>query len=212
MQPFGTICCCGVRPSIHIADEACSAWQVPPEAIRGNGAPATDTHIIVGIDPGVRHCGYAVLRSDETLDIASTWAPHAGLRGVERHLWLLGRLQDLLKRYKPGLLCYEEFTWRTSDDTQERYVTGRPAMERLIGGIQAMAIFPPYPVLMPLYPSHWGKQLVGSAAHTKADVARIVNLRLGTHFRGDARDNHACDAVGIALVGRDIMGLQRAER
>ena len=85
------------------------------------------------------------------------------------------------------------------------FVHGRAALERLIGGIQTLTLWPPHPVLMPLLPSQWGQQLVGSKAHTKADVARIVNLRLRTAYRGDFHDNHTADAVGIALVAQDTL-------
>lgn len=105
--------------------------------------------------------------------------------------------------FTPSILAYEEFMWRSKDDVQ--YITGRPAMERLIGGIQALSLYPPYPVLTPLLPSKWGQQLFGQRSHTKQQIAWTVNARLGTSFKGDPRDNHACDSCGIALVAYDLL-------
>ncbi len=171
---------------------------------------------ICGLDPGTRYLGWAIVqsaRSDEPRLIDhGTWIPKGTLRGIERQLWLLSKLKDLLDTWRPDFLAYEEFTWRSRDDEGDRYVTGRPGIERLIGGIQAMTLFPPFPVLMGLLPSKWGQQLVGQRSHTKAQVAFCVNARVGTLFKGDHYDNHVCDAVGIALVARDLLTLEAVIR
>ena len=173
-----------------------------PVALPESTTPLT----VLAIDPGITHCGYAVLRAPETLELSGTWIPKAKLRGLERHLWLLSKVQDLIAEWQPGVLAYEDFTWRSDD----RYLQGRAAFERIIGGIQALALMPPFPVLMELLPSRWGQQLVGSRSHTKPDVARVVNLRLGTSFKGNIYDNHACDAVGLGLVAMDNTRLMQA--
>ena len=121
------------------------------------------------------------------------------IHGIERQLYILSRLQDLIEKYHPDVLAYEEFTWRGSR------VRGRSDMERLIGGIQGLTLQPPFPTVTGLLPQKWGAQLVGYKSHTKEQVAFCVNARLRTHFRGDLDDNHACDAVGIALVAYDIL-------
>ena len=159
---------------------------------------------IVAIDPGISYCGYAVLTGVEQLTASGTWIPRRTLSVLDRHLWLLAKLQDLLTEWQPSVLVYEEFIWRVGDNG-ELFVRGRSALERLIGGIQTLTLWPPHPVLMPLLPSQWGQQLVGSKAHTKADVARIINLRLRTAYRGDFHDNHTADAVGIVLVAQDTL-------
>ena len=161
---------------------------------------------LLGIDPGVIHCGWSILAQGVYVT-SGTLIPKKHLTGVDRQLWFLSRVQDVLKEYQPAILAYEEFMWRTSDDGQERYVSGRPAMERFIGGIQALALFPPFPVLSPLLPAKWGQQLFGHVQHTKQQIAWAVNQRLGTSFKGDALDNHAADATGIALVAWDNLTL-----
>lgn len=159
---------------------------------------------ILGIDPGVANLGWAVI-SRKAYVKSGTLIPKKYLVGIERQLWILSKLQDIINEYQPDVIAYEEFMWRTSDDKQERYVNGRPAMERIIGGIQALALFPPYPTLIPLLPQKWGKQLFGQVSHTKQQIAWVVNQRLGTSFKGDRIDNHAADATGIALVACDLM-------
>ena len=157
--------------------------------------------VCLGIDPGSRHLGWSVLTSTETLLAAGTMSAKPALAGLERHLWLMSGLQDLIIQYQPDMLAYEEFVWMAKDD--EHYVVGRAGLERIIGGLQTLSLSPPYPVLMPLLPSVWGQQLMRQPSHTKAQIATIVNLRLGTTFKGDHYDNHQCDAVGIALVALD---------
>ena len=159
---------------------------------------------IVAIDPGITHCGYAVLSGVEQLATSGTWIPRRTLSVLDRHLWLLAKLQDLLTEWQPSVLAFEEFLWRTGDNG-ELFVRGRPALERLIGGIQALTLWPPHPVLMPLLPQSWGRQLLGQAQHTKAQIAWAVNQRLGTTFNGDYYSNHTSDAVGIALVAQDTL-------
>ena len=160
--------------------------------------------VILGIDPGTVHLGWSVLR-DGKYETSGTLIPRRTLTTLDRHLWLVSKLQDLIKQWQPTMLAYEEFMWRTSDDGQERYVMGRPAMERLIGGIQTLTLFPPYPVLTPFLPTKWGQQLFGHKSHTKQQIAWVVNQRLGTNFKGDPRDNHTADACGIALVAYDLL-------
>ena len=163
---------------------------------------------ILGLDPGTRSTGWAVLKAS-VLREYGTLIPKNTLRGVDRHLWLLSQIQDLLATYQPGVLAYEEFVWISHDNTHDRYISGRPDMERLIGGIQLLSLYTPYPVLMGLLPAKWGQQLLGQRTHTKAQIAYAVNCRLKTTFKGDIYDNHACDAVGIALVAADTVFMER---
>jgi len=158
---------------------------------------------LFAIDPGTRKLGWAVLSWREALLASGTLIPRSHLRGQDRLLWFLSRLQDLIQQWRPGVLAYEEFTWRSGANNTEHYVVGRPDMERLLGGIQGLALQPPFPVLMGLLPQAWGQRLVGHPAHEKSQIAWAVNARLGTAFRGDALDNHVADAVGIGLVALD---------
>ena len=164
--------------------------------------------VLLGVDPGTQQTGWAVLTATSggtpTLLAHGTMIPRSRLIGMDRQLWLLSRLQDIIAEHPPQILAYEGFTWRAD----ELYVRGRPGMERLIGGIQALALMPPYPVLVELLPARWGAQLVGQRQHTKAQIAFAVNCRLGTTFKGDTYDNHKADAIGIALVVLDTLKAQ----
>mgnify|MGYP001609565632 FL=1 len=159
---------------------------------------------LLAIDPGVAYCGYAVLSTKEHLETSGTIIPKRLLRGIERHLWLLSKIQDLIRTWQPTVLALEDFVWMTVQNG-ERPVIGRDSMAKLVGGIEALSLFPPYPLLYEVLSSKWGTQLVGSRRHTKADIACVVNLRLRTTFRGDFHDNHEADAVGIALVVNDLL-------
>lgn len=167
--------------------------------VRDNGY---DT-VILGLDPGTRATGWAVLTAtaggSPRLLAHGTIIPRSALVGLDRQLWILSHLQDLITEHQPQVLAYEGFTWRADDN----YVVGRSGLERLIGGIQALTLMPPYPVVVELLPSRWGMQLVGQRQHTKMQVAFAVNCRLGTSFKGDQYDNHSTDAAGLALVALD---------
>ena len=162
-----------------------------------------ETTVILGLDPGTGKTGWAVLTvrggGSPTLLAHGTLIPRSALIGLDRQLWILSHMQDLITAHPPQMLAYEGFTWRADDN----YVVGRSGLERLIGGIQALALMPPYPVLVELLPSRWGLQLVGQRQHTKEQIAFAVNCRLGTSFKGDQYDNHATDAAGLALVALD---------
>lgn len=165
-----------------------------------------DDLIILGIDPGVKNCGWAVLAPQEQLVASGTMIPKSTLRGIERQLFILSRIQDIITQWQPHVLALEDFIWLTSE--KERYVIGRDAMCKLVGGIEALALMPPFPVLYEMLPQKWGAQLVGSRTHSKADVARIVNLRLGTAYDGGFFSNHESDSIGIALVALDNIRAQ----
>lgn len=179
-----------------------------PEQMTTPAEPIT----VVGIDPGVKHTGYAVLREPDALLHAGTWIPRTTLSFLDRQLWLIAKIQDCIQASPPAILAFEDFTWRVGKDGA-LYVRGRAWMDRLIGAIHAQALVPPYPVLWPLQPGDWGRQLTGSTRHDKPAVARAVNLRLGTAFTGDYYSNHTSDAVGLALVAMDTWRLwQRGPR
>ena len=167
-------------------------------------APAVVPAVLCAVDPGVMHCGYAVLRADETLVASGTWIPKSTLSSLDRHLWLLSRLQDLLALYQPGVLAFEDYVWRLTEG-EGHPLRGRSHMERLIGGLETLALYPPFPVLMPLLPQVWGKQLYGDKSHSKQQIAWTVNQRMGTSYDGGVYSNHESDAVGIGLVALDTL-------
>lgn len=163
---------------------------------------------LCALDPGTRATGYAVLREDEEVADAGTWRPALSLKTpLQRRRWLLEQLRTLIHKWGPSFLVYEEYVW------QETATTGRSGMDRFMGGLEVFPLLPPYPVLVPLLPQVWGQQLYGHAQHSKAQIAQAVNLRLGTHYKGDSADNHTVDALGIALVALDNWRIQhRAAR
>lgn len=167
----------------------------------------SDDPIVLGIDPGVKASGWAVLTPREQLAASGTIRPKGHLRGIERHLFLLSRIQDLIAQWHPQVLALEDFVWLTSEK-DERYVLGRDAMCKLLGGLEALTLMSPFPVLYEMLPQKWGAQLVGNRKHSKADVARVVNLRLGTAYDGGFYSNHESDSIGIALVALDNIRAQ----
>ena len=163
---------------------------------------------ILGVDPGLIACGYAIL-DDEHVLLHGTIRAKRTLRSTERHLFILSRIQDLIIACKPDVLAVEEFVW-IGPQAGGNPVVGRDAMCKLVGGIFAFSLMPPYPTLHELLPQSWGAQLLGGRrSHDKADIAYALNLRLGTNFDGGYHSNHESDAVGIALVALDNINAQQ---
>jgi Holliday junction resolvasome RuvABC endonuclease subunit len=150
---------------------------------------------ILGIDPGVRHTGWALVNDAQRLVDSGTLAPKSTMRGHERHCWTMAHVLALVVGHEPRHVVYEEFVWRRG----EHFVSGRPEMERLIGAIQMLSLLAPYPVVIGVRPAVWGNALLGTSQHAKDQIAWVVNQRLGTTFKGDTKDNHESDSCGLAL-------------
>jgi hypothetical protein len=130
---------------------------------------------------------------------------------LDRQLWFLTKLMDLLTQYHVAVLAFEEFSaLPPSGNAEHGDVAQWPLMHRLIGGIQALALAPPYPVLMPLAPGRWEARLTARAHPSRHLVALTINQRLGTRFAYDHYSNHAVDAAGLALTALDIMQATQA--
>ena len=162
--------------------------------------------IILGIDPGVQQTGYALIQKN-TLLKSGTLQPREMLTSLERHLWLLTKMQKLIAFWEPDILAYEEAPW-----------TDRAPMQRLIGGIQALALMDPFPVLVGLFPSVWMGELSGGATYNKRQIALVIEQRLGIQYgrrvqpQDEAQDHHESNAVGIALVAQDHHRMGYLER
>jgi len=135
-----------------------------------------------------------------------TWIPRGQLSLLDRHLWFLTKVQDLLAQHHAAVLAYEDFmAVPHPEDALRDDVDQWRLMHRLIGGLQALALSPPHPVLMPLAPGRW-EALVTACAHpSRSRVAVAINQRLGTRFVYDRYSNHAIDAVGVALGALTLM-------
>lgn len=156
------------------------------------------TLTVLGLDPGTKNLGWAVLRGEQVID-AATLHTAPTQDPWSRHQWLTRELRTLVTTHQPALVAYEEFTWRANERIDVKHTAW---IHRLIGTILCLGELAPYPQIVPLQPSMWGQQLTGHGVHTKAQVANAVNLRLGTTFSG-GNGGHTSDAVAIALVAMD---------
>ena len=90
-----------------------------------------ESTIILGLDPGTRQTGWAVLTAtaggSPRLLAHGTIISRSALVGLDRQLWILSHLQDLITEHQPQVLAYEGFTWRADDN----YVVGRSGLELL---------------------------------------------------------------------------------
>ena len=173
----------------------------------------TERLVLLSIDPGAHATGYAVLTSAGLVLTAGVWIPRRALTASERLLLVWSRLQDLVATHQPGILVYEEFAQTPQELAQagDAALQDWPVLHRLIGGMQALALMPPYPVLWPLLPFVWPVTFLGKVGHAKQEVAHVVNARCGTQFKGDMYDNHATDAAALGLVALEQWQATRAE-
>src|ERR1051325_10154338 len=164
--------------------------------------------LLLALDPGTRHTGYTILDGAYALQDCGTWRPESRLRGMSRDLWLKGRLLALIAQWQPSHIIFEDFVWQEDKGKDHKFVQGRADMERLIGGIQMLALLPPQPKVSAALPQVWGREFCGYTHHTKHDIAVVVNHRLGTSFRGDQDDNHAADCAALACWHLDHLHYQ----
>lgn len=182
--------------------------------------------IAVGIDPGTRNLGLAVIEvtSDgEQLLEAVTFKTPKGWRIEEVVQHLYTRVEEVLFRWRdalrpPQIVGIENWVYQSkkrepSLSIQKNGDTGvsweAQAVQRVIGGLYLLGRYFPLQILEP---AHWKRQFTGLANCHRADKKEIahaiewaVRLRLGVNAGHDF-DEHRYDACGVALV---VAGMQR---
>mgnify|MGYP001558261413 CR=1 FL=1 len=67
---------------------------------------------VLGIDPGVKHTGWCVLKAGKPIARGIIIPPGEGKHGVAEVLaWVLPRMRRILLDYGPTLVAVEEVTW-----------------------------------------------------------------------------------------------------
>jgi crossover junction endodeoxyribonuclease RuvC len=150
-------------------------------------------HRVLGIDPGLTRCGYAVLESTKTaipkvvsMGLLRT-SPTAEL--PERLAALLDDVQELLNEFTPQAVAVEQVFFQ---------VNVRTAMSvgQASGLVLALAYRAGCQVVQ--YPPNQVKEAVtGSGRADKAQVQRMVQMRLGLTVAPDPPD--VADAAAVAL-------------
>lgn len=160
-------------------------------------------HRVLGIDPGLTRCGYAVLESGTgsavkviSMGLLRT-SPEAEL--PERLAALLSDVQDLLDEFRPRTVAVEQVFFQ---------VNVRTAMSvgQASGLVLALAHRAGCSVVQ--YPPNQVKETVtGSGRADKAQVQKMVQMRLGLTVASEPAD--VADAVAVALCHLGVEPVHR---
>ena len=179
---------------------------------------------VLGLDPGLHHTGYAVLRVRPhtsapactiTLQDAGVIKP-SGRGALVRRLSVLRRARELVLTCLPAVIVLEDYHWQGA----RRRAGNATQLHRMVGMLETLALTTwtcgatssGVEQLVLLEPGVWMRQLCGPGPTPKPRVAAVVQLRLGTAIaepRGRRSGNHATDAAGVALAWLDHWLLER---
>jgi len=170
---------------------------------------------ILGIDPGTRFCGGALL-VDGALDWHQTLVASPALpTGEDEILHWYRRWRGIVRCTQPTVIVIEDYTWQGS----ERTSANAALMWQQVGALRCLGALPPSPQIALLAPSAWRQQLVGRGLPKKgsteidAAVAWVLTQRLGAACDPRSKgDGHWVDAAGIALAWWDTQHLLACEQ
>jgi len=163
---------------------------------------------VLGIDPGRRHVGYAVI--DERLLTAGVWQFPPDVLPLVLPALVRQQAQTLLRRYQVDVLAIEDWVW------YGRFVKEAPFVTRLIGALETLAS----QVLVVEYPAdEWMRALMGylpsldpygwERPSWKAQLRTEVGSRLHHQWpvmlhASAASAFHDSDAAGVALYAQAV--------
>jgi crossover junction endodeoxyribonuclease RuvC len=155
-------------------------------------ATATDQTVVMGIDPGLTRCGYAVLVEHGTtvrpvaLGVVRT-APHHEL--PHRLAELQAELSALLAQYRPHAVAVEQVFFQTNVRTAMS--VGQAS------GLALAAAFAAGCEVMQFTPNQVKDSVAGWGGAPKEQVQKMVQARLGLATVPKPAD--AADAAALAL-------------
>lgn len=146
---------------------------------------------IIGIDPGLRHCGWGVIESlGQTLSFvdADTISPPADGTMAQRLAILHGALSAVLARVKPD------------EAAVETTFVNRDAVATLkLGQARGVALVVPAVAGLPVAeyaPNMVKKSVVGAGHADKDQIRMMVSMLLP---KAQMKSEHAADALAIAI-------------
>ncbi len=147
--------------------------------------------IIMGIDPGLRYCGFGVVeyKSGSFRHIANgTFKTNEKLSLAERLSQIYYNLIDILERYKPDEVAVEEV-----------FVNINPSSTLKLGQARGVAILTPSLKGIPVFeysPNLIKKSVVGVGHAGKEQIQMMVKLLLSSP---KIDSEHSGDALAMAI-------------
>ena len=151
----------------------------------------TVTHRIIGIDPGLRHCGYGIIDSKHNqlrFIAAGGLHPVTDAPLAERLQDLYHQLTDVLQAYDPDVAAVEE-----------TFLNRNPASTLKLGQARGVALLAPalYGLSVHEYSAKRIKQSVtGAGAAGKDQIKAMVKMLLPG---ADPTSYDAADALAVAI-------------
>lgn len=168
---------------------------------------------ILGIDPGTRSLGVAVIRPPATLLAAWRETPPPSLGLTERIRWLKARCLTACADWEITLIVVEDFV------SQGRRVDTWREMAMLTGALLDLDILSNACALLLPTALEWHREICGPMGRGKAGVRWILEQRCGVEAvravvggLTKAQASHALDAAGLALWGADHWQMQQRAR
>jgi crossover junction endodeoxyribonuclease RuvC len=157
---------------------------------------------VVGVDPGLAACGYAVVDADGSKAVAlayGCWQTQAGMRVELRLRELYLALADLLGQYKPDAVALEEsFVGR---DARVALTVGQVRGTLLVAAARAGVACSEYP------PATVKQAVCGYGRADKQQVQRMAKALLG--MEAVPTPTHAADALAVAICHATAPALLR---
>lgn len=150
----------------------------------------TEVIRILGIDPGLRHCGWGVITLDGTrlgfVD-CGTISPDPKMEMAARLLALFDGMSSIVERYKPARAAIED-----------TFVNANPASALKLGHARAAALLAPAHAgldVASFAPTAVKKAVVGTGRADKTQIAAMIAMLLP----GATASKDAADALAIAI-------------
>ena len=154
---------------------------------------------ILGIDPGLRHTGWAILTHTDTsytLENYGCITPDENLPLAERLVYLKKELTYIIITYLPQVISLETIFLRHNPHSVLLLAYAR-AMVILVSGQHNISI-------VEFAPTSIKKNLTGRGNATKEDMVNMVSMLFGV----DVVD-HVADAIALALCASTKISINK---
>ena len=160
---------------------------------------------ILGVDPGLDRTGYGVVDQNGSrlhLVEAGLIRTRSGRPLAERLAVVSSQLLKIISQHKPGFVAVE--------DLYSYYKTPKPAI--LMGHVRGIILETAARMELPVasyLPTRIKQAVVGRGHATKAQVARLVQVRLGLKETQVPAD--VTDALAVALCHADAAAVEKVK-
>jgi len=174
--------------------------------------------VILGIDPGVAACGFALTAGAELVDVATFTTKRNRRRVGDAQVRLDEVLAAIEARVTTEVFAYLELAvveWpivggrrgdagrASSSSASALTFAAAGAIYGLLRGWDVRVLRPP--------PQSWRHRWMGCRASGDATQRRIEATYHVTETLGKVRAPHACDAIGLSLYGAKMLAIEAAK-